>query len=109
MVLLMKAVLLLILIPLALLGSTSATASGHYFTISSVSMAMAAIHAEKSLKVGSSQQAAQLVKSRYSGKILKVQSTRVNGNPGYRVKLLSKDGVVFHVSVDAKTGSIRRN
>lgn len=105
----MKAVLLLILIPLALLGSASANASGHYLTISVVSMAMAANHTEKSLKVGSSQQAVQLVKSRYSGKLLKVQSARVNGNPGYRVKLLSKDGVVFHVSVDAKTGSIRRN
>ncbi len=105
----MKAVLLLILLPLALLGSMPANASDQYLIISAASMAMATNHADKSLKVNSSQQAAQLVKSRYSGKILKVQSTRVNGNPGYRVKVLSKDGVVFHVSVDAKTGSIRRN
>ncbi|MEZ9820470.1 PepSY domain-containing protein [Shewanella sp. 10N.286.45.A1] len=105
----MKAVLLLILIPFALLGSMPTNASGQYLTLSAASMAMATNHSGKSLKVSSSQQAAQLVKSRYSGKILKVQSTRVNGNPGYRVKVLSKDGVVFYVSVDAKTGSIRRN
>lgn len=105
----MKAVLLLILISLALLGSMPTNASGQYLTLSATSMTMATNHTGNPLKVSSSQQAAQLVKSRYSGKILKVQSTRVNGNPGYRVKVLSKDGVVFYVSVDAKTGSIRRN
>ncbi|WP_346347757.1 PepSY domain-containing protein [Shewanella gelidimarina] len=105
----MKAVLLLILIPLLTLGSLPAYAGGHYATISLASMAMATNNGAKSLKVKSSQQAAQLVKSQYPGKILKVQSARVNGNPGYRVKLLSKDGVVFYVTVDAKTGRVRRN
>lgn len=61
------------------------------------------------LKITSSQQAVQLVKRQYPGKVLRVQSSRVNGNPGYRVKLLSSAGAVFYVSVDAKTGSLRRN
>lgn len=105
----MKAVLLLILIPLLILGSLPAYASGYYATLSLTSMTMATNDGPPSLKVKSSQQAAQLVKGQYSGKILKVQSARVNGNPGYRVKLLSKDGVVFYVIVDAKVGSVRRN
>ncbi|MGS0728214.1 PepSY domain-containing protein, partial [Shewanella sp. 0m-11] len=50
-----------------------------------------------------------LAKRQYRGKVLKVQSSRVNGNPGYSVKLLSNDGVVFYVNVDAKTGRVSRN
>ncbi|MCL1048549.1 PepSY domain-containing protein [Shewanella abyssi] len=105
----MKAILLLILIPLLMLGSLPAYAGGHYASISIASMAMATNNRAKSLKVSSPQQAAQLVKRKYPGKILNVKSARVNGNPGYRIKLLSKDGVVFYVNVDAKTGSVRRN
>lgn len=62
-----------------------------------------------SLKVSSAQQATQLVQSRFQGKVLKVQSSKVNGHPGYRVKLLANDGVVFYVLVDAQTGSVSRN
>ena len=105
----MKAVLLLILITLSIFGAQAAYASGYHTTISLASMAVASTKAGASLKVSSSQHTAQLVKSQYSAKILKVQSARVNGNPGYRVKLLSREGVVFYVSVDAKTGAIRRN
>ncbi len=65
--------------------------------------------ATKKLKITSSQQAIQLVKRQYSGKVLRVQSSRVKGNSGYRVKLLSSAGAVFYVSVDAKTGNVRRN
>ena len=61
------------------------------------------------LKIASREQAIQLVKRHYQGKILKVQSIRVNGHSGYRVKLLSKKGVVFYVSVDAQTGRVSRN
>ena len=61
------------------------------------------------LRVGSREQAIQLVKRDYQGKVLKVQSSRVNGHSGYRVKLLSKKGVVFYVSVDAQTGRVSRN
>ena len=59
-----------------------------------------------SLKVRSPQQAAQLVKQRYGGKVLKVQRTQVNGNSGYRVKLLKANGQITSYSVDAKTGRI---
>jgi len=49
-----------------------------------------------------------MVKGRYNAKVLSVQSSRVNGNPGYRAKLLSKDGVVFYVAIDAVTGQMSR-
>lgn len=61
------------------------------------------------LVVTSAQQAIQIAKRSYSGKVLKVQSSSVNGHPGYRVKLLTNDGVIFYVSVDATNGSVRRN
>lgn len=76
------------------------------------SMSMAAQASKKApqkLKVKSREQAIQLVKRQYQGKVLKAQSSRVNGHPGYRVKLISNKGLVFYVSVDAKTGSVRRN
>ncbi|QPG60531.2 PepSY domain-containing protein [Shewanella eurypsychrophilus] len=90
----------------------SASSVSNLSVVSALSSMGAAAQSKKPakrLKVTSSQQAAQLVKRQYPGKVLKVQSSRVNGNPGYRVKLLSSSGAVFYVSVDAKTGSVRRN
>jgi uncharacterized membrane protein YkoI len=52
----------------------------------------------------SAQQAARLVKNKYGGKVLKVQSKKVNGSPGYKVKLLKENGHVISVNVDGKTG-----
>lgn len=60
----------------------------------------------KSLAISNSQQAARLVKSQFGGKILKVQRTKVSGNPGYRVKVLKDNGHVISVTVDAVTGRI---
>ncbi|MCE9685252.1 PepSY domain-containing protein [Shewanella sp. AS16] len=65
--------------------------------------------AEARLQVMSAQQAVQLVKRQYQGKVLKVKAARVNGHPGYKVKLLSDDGMVFYVAVDAQTGRVMRN
>jgi hypothetical protein len=62
--------------------------------------------AKSSLAVSSSQQAARIVKSKYGGKILKVQRTKVNGNTGYKVKVLKNNGHVMTVSVDAVSGRI---
>ncbi|MEH6465018.1 MAG: PepSY domain-containing protein [Shewanella psychromarinicola] len=61
------------------------------------------------LVVTSAQQAVQIAQRRYSGKVLKVQSANVNGHPGYRIKLLTNDGVIFYVSVDATNGAVTRN
>jgi uncharacterized membrane protein YkoI len=61
------------------------------------------------LVVTSAQQAVQMAQRRYSGKVLKVQSANVNGHSGYRIKLLTNDGVIFYVLVDATNGSIIRN
>ncbi len=60
----------------------------------------------KNLAIRSAGQAAQLVSQSMGGKVLKVQSAQVNGNPGYRVKLLKNDGSIVSVSVDAVTGRI---
>jgi len=62
-----------------------------------------------SVKIGNSQQAARLVKDRVGGKILKVQRTTVNGNPGYKVKLLKENGHVISVRVDAVSGKLSGN
>ncbi|NMP17813.1 MULTISPECIES: PepSY domain-containing protein [unclassified Thalassotalea] len=56
-------------------------------------------------KVTSKQQAANMVKKRYGGKVLGVQSVK---GRAYRVKLLTNDGHVIYVTVDAKTGKISR-
>ncbi|WP_076408055.1 PepSY domain-containing protein [Shewanella sp. UCD-KL12] len=90
-------------------GVASNVVSASSVSVSSMSIAAQSKKPPQKLKVSSSQQAIQLVKRQYPGKVLKVQSSRVNGNPGYRVKLLSSSGAVFYVSVDAKTGSVRRN
>lgn len=63
----------------------------------------------RQLKVKSRDHAIQLVRRQYQGKVLKAQSSQVNGHSGYRIKMLSNQGVVFYVSVDAQTGSVRRN
>lgn len=62
-----------------------------------------------SVKIGNSQQAARLVKNRVGGKILKVQRSTVNGNPGYKVKLLKDNGHVITVKVDAISGKLSGN
>lgn len=63
----------------------------------------------KNLKVTSRDQAVQLVKQQYQGKVLKAQSGQVNGHSGYNIKLISNDGLVFYVLVDAQTGRVSRN
>ncbi|WP_244325744.1 PepSY domain-containing protein [Shewanella aestuarii] len=60
---------------------------------------------QQNLVITSSQQAASLAQSRFGGKVLRVQST----SSGYRVKLLSSDGVVFYANVNAQSGSVSRN
>lgn len=56
------------------------------------------------LKVNSARQAAQIVKQRSGGKILKV----VKLQHGYMVKVLKSNGKVIKVFVNAKTGSMAR-
>ncbi|GIU47094.1 peptidase M4 [Shewanella sairae] len=105
----MKTALFTILVALSLCtASPVMAASVHGYTALSA-VAMNANKQQHKLKVSSKEQAVQLAKRQYRGKVLKVQSSRVNGNPGYSVKLLSNDGVVFYVKVDAKTGRVSRN
>ncbi|ABV88251.1 PepSY domain-containing protein [Shewanella pealeana] len=108
----MKTALFLILLSASLFTAQPAAASTVHAVTSMMSVAMKANNNQQQkqkLKVRSKEQAVQLAKRQYRGKVLKVQSSRVNGNPGYSVKLLSNDGVVFYVNVDAKTGRVSRN
>ncbi|TWX48836.1 PepSY domain-containing protein [Colwellia hornerae] len=57
---------------------------------------------QQDLKVKSSKDAKKLVKSRFGGKVLKVESKK----SGYQVKLFKTDGHIISVYVDAKTGKI---
>lgn len=59
----------------------------------------------KADKIQSEQQAVRAAKSKYPGKLLKVNAS----GKGYRVKLLSSNGTVFSVYVDARTGQVRKN
>lgn len=57
------------------------------------------------LKVNSARQAAQLVKQRSGGKILKVAKLQ----QGYMVKVLKSNGKVIKVFVNARTGNMVRH
>lgn len=58
--------------------------------------------------VKSSGQASQLVKRKYGGKILKVQTQGNKGRISYVVKVLKDNGKIFSVNVDANTGKLSR-
>lgn len=60
----------------------------------------------KQKKSISAQQAARIVKSKYGGKVLKVNASGSKNNPSYRVKLLKDNGHVISVNVDAKSGRV---
>ncbi|WP_440873826.1 PepSY domain-containing protein [Thalassotalea sp. PLHSN55] len=62
------------------------------------------IAAKNKLKIKSPQQAAQLVKRRTGGKILKV---RPSGKNSYQVKVLKENGHIVSMSVDASSGRIK--
>jgi len=64
---------------------------------------------QNNLQVKNSQQAAQLVKARLGGKVLKVKKSNRNGQISYRVKLVKNNGHVLSVSVNAITGQLSGN
>ncbi|MCG9696113.1 PepSY domain-containing protein [Shewanella sp. Isolate11] len=109
----MKLALSLIASICLLLATVSEASASHVpsSSFTSLSISAAAMAGQKSpnkLKVKNRQQATQMVQGHYDGKVLSIQSTRVNGNPGYKAKILSADGVVFYVSIDALTGRMSR-
>lgn len=56
--------------------------------------------------VSSPNQAAQIVKRRFGGKILNVKASRFNGAKGYKVKLVNQQGKVLTVFVNSSTGRV---
>lgn len=55
----------------------------------------------------SSQQAAQIVKGRFGGKVLKVTRSKSANGVFYRVKIVKSDGHIVTVLVDGSTGQIK--
>lgn len=83
---------------LAVIFSMSSIAHGG--TVLNANTVKANQQSKKQLRVKNSQQAAQMAKSRFGGKVLKVQKQK----SGYRVKLIKTDGHIISLYVDAKTG-----
>lgn len=67
------------------------------------------LFAQDDLTVKSRKQATMMVKQGYDARVVSVVSVNANGVPGYRAKLLGKDGTVFYVFVNAKTGQMSRS
>lgn len=61
-------------------------------------------YAQKNNTTISKQHAAQLVKKKYGGKILKIHS--INKQSGYTVRVLQDNGKIISVVVDAKSGRL---
>lgn len=65
------------------------------------------VKSQKPLDI-SRRDAIRKVKSQYRGKVLKAESTRVKGRSGYRIKMLSGEGVIFYIYVDATSGRVSK-
>lgn len=107
----MKITLVLLLFGLSLLPLQEAVANNAVSKALKISIQSSEFllnNSSRDLKVKSRQQATSMVKSRYKAKVLSVSSNKVNGNPGYKAKLLGNDGTVFYVYIDAKSGQMRR-
>jgi uncharacterized membrane protein YkoI len=105
----MKMASLLTLIFYLLFPVAVAASQSQQSTIADNSAGKSAQQNTNKLKLISRKQALQLVKRQYKGKILKAQSSQINGHTGYKVKLISEKGLIFYVSVDAQTGRVSRN
>lgn len=103
----------MLILTVSLVSSCAATAANAHASINGGKTTRIAEQSLKSspnkLKVSSRAQAIQLAQRQYQGKVLKAQSSNVNSHPGYKVKMLSKEGLVFYVLIDAETGHISRN
>lgn len=60
---------------------------------------------KQQVPVKNATQAAQIAQRRFGGKVLKVFKVQAK-KPGYRVKLIKKNGHIIAVFVDGKTGRI---
>ncbi len=52
-------------------------------------------------------QAVQMAQARYGARVVRAETTREGDRVYYRLRLLSPDGRVFSVRVDAQTGSFQ--
>ena len=75
--------------------------------MSTFSTTALAVDKQGNKQVTSPQQAAQLVKKRYGGTVLKVKKQK--GKAAYKVKIVKPNGQVVSKNVDAKTGKIEKN
>jgi uncharacterized membrane protein YkoI len=54
----------------------------------------------------SKQEAASIAQTRFSGRVIGIQSDEQNGTPVYRVKVLDKSGGLHLVVIDRQNGNI---
>ena len=95
----MKLALPLILLFVSII-SFEVNAQGSF--MSAISPIKANQQPKQQLRVKNSRQAANIAKSRFGGKVLKVQKK----NSGYRVKLIKTDGHIVSIYIDARSGQV---
>lgn len=72
-----------------------------------LSSAVMAADKQSNKQITSSKQAAEVVKQRYGGTVLKVNKQK--GKAAYKVKIVKPNGQVVSKSVNANTGKIERD
>lgn len=102
------AVLLIALLIAAPVFCAHSSSAGVQTAMQTSKLTTAFAYRQQGTKVTSRKQATAMVKAKYSGKVLSVNAIELNGRKGYQAKLLSGDGTVYYVFVDAKTGKMRR-
>ncbi len=101
-------VLLIALLISAPAFSAHSSSAGVQAAMQTSKFTTAFAYRQQGAKVTSRKQAIAMVKAQFSGKMLSVNAIELNGRKGYQAKLLSGDGTVYYVFVDAKTGKMRR-
>ncbi|MGQ8367025.1 PepSY domain-containing protein [Glaciecola sp. 1036] len=78
---------------------------GYLISVIIISIALTAPAAAKDISL---REAVDLVQQRYPGKVLKASQTRIKDNTFYRIKVMTKQGRVVTLLVNADTGRIRK-
>lgn len=108
----MKIALVVIIVGLILLPFQEAVASNtsnlRHTKINTHTFKAAKQSTKQAYKVKSRQQATKMIKKAYRAKVVSVSSATVNGNSGYKAKLLDTNGTVFYVYIDAVSGQMSR-
>ncbi|QYJ75057.1 PepSY domain-containing protein [Shewanella sp. FJAT-52076] len=64
---------------------------------------------QRSFVYSNAEQAAAAAQRKYQGKVIKVENRSKVNQASYRFKMVNDQGKVFFVTVDARTGSVRKD